>query len=196
MVRASAIQLRFCVAFGSEAMFGTRMVQLWVNTSPWVVYSGNSSGIWNWDTSGASLVRMRSGTKCQGWEIWWPPWPSCTVGFCLFSLAARALACWHSALACQHSRAQHSLQCFFPGKHGTSFLLMLSIPLMHFSNPNKSIHYSFKPGGVKNRVGPQTHAFTWPWKKHPASSIFICSPKLGTFTDAFLSSGKCIHMSK
>ena len=25
--------------------------------------------------------------------------------------------------------------------HGTSFLLMLSITLMHFSNPNKSIHY-------------------------------------------------------
>ena len=43
------------------------------------------------------------------------------------SLGARALACWHSALACQHSRAQHSraqhsraqhsLQCIFPGVH-------------------------------------------------------------------------------
>ena len=42
-------------------------------------------------------------------------------------LGARALACWHSQLACQHSRAQHSraqhsraqhsLQCIFPGVH-------------------------------------------------------------------------------
>ena len=36
-----------------------------------------------------------------------------------------------------------------------------------------------KPGGVKkaisSRVGPQTHAFTWPWKKHPAiSGIKYC----------------------
>ena len=28
----------------------------------------------------------------------------------------------------------------FPS-HGTSFLLIFSITLMHFSNPNKSIHY-------------------------------------------------------
>ena len=32
----------------------------------------------------------------------------------LSNLAVSSLACWHSALACQHSRAQHSLQCIFP----------------------------------------------------------------------------------
>ena len=32
-----------------------------------------------------------------------------------FIFAVSSLACWHSALACQHSRAQHSLQCIFPG---------------------------------------------------------------------------------
>ena len=46
----------------------------------------------------------------------------CISKLCIQSLGARALACWHSQLACQHSRAQHSraqhsLKCIFPGVH-------------------------------------------------------------------------------
>ena len=38
------------------------------------------------------------------------------------ALAVSSLACWHSAPACQHSRAQHSLQCIFPGVHPSRYV--------------------------------------------------------------------------
>ena len=40
------------------------------------------------------------------------------------ALAVSSLACWHSALACQHSRAQHSLQCIFPGVHPSRYVCL------------------------------------------------------------------------
>ena len=44
--------------------------------------------------------------------------------FLVFCLAVSSLACWHSALACQHSRAQHSLQCIFPGVHPSRYVYL------------------------------------------------------------------------
>ena len=42
----------------------------------------------------------------------------------VLALAVSSLACWHSALACQHSRAQHSLQCIFPGVHPSRYVYL------------------------------------------------------------------------
>ena len=39
-------------------------------------------------------------------------------------LAVSSRTCWHSALACQHSRAQHSLQCIFPGVHPSRYVYL------------------------------------------------------------------------
>ena len=48
----------------------------------------------------------------------------CFFVFLVFCLAVSSLACWHSALACQHSRAQHSLQCIFPGVHPSRYVYL------------------------------------------------------------------------
>ena len=46
------------------------------------------------------------------------------ISLSLSILAVSSRTCWHSALACQHSRAQHSLQCIFPGVHPSRYVYL------------------------------------------------------------------------
>jgi hypothetical protein len=60
----------------------------------------------------ACATHLRASNQLEGWEN------RCRIALePVLHLAVSSPACWHSTHACQHSRAQHSLQCIFPGVH-------------------------------------------------------------------------------
>ena len=82
------------------------------------------------------LSEQHAATHLCSWEVWFCCSPTCLGASapwrwsdrkkrrCTECLAVSSLACWHSALACQHSRAQHSLQCIFPGVHPSRYVYL------------------------------------------------------------------------
>ena len=113
-------------------------------------------------------------------------------------LAVSSLACWHSALACQHSRAQHSLQCIFPGVHPSRYVYSILIQIvdafigigkMHWSDDKHEISWD-----THHIHESRTSTSKWRWFfQHPERNYPFGGN--GETPDAFLGSAKCIRTS-